>query len=337
MIYKEFKKSEFSSKPPAFSPFILLSSLGLSLFTAFKIQNKSNDSAKRKEDSFNNLTSHMASPTKRIDSIKIKEDSFNNLSNHMASTLKRIVSFIKEPDLVPTLEPQSTDKPSILFDYDNLLSTTQFDISKFDFLHIKRAYCEEFLFYLAHYYELICISDRVPAISHKEIKEIDPLGCISYKIFINDKKDLKPVNLNRDLNKLIVISNKGQSNDGSFDNSEFDSEFDSNILPINSNCDLLPLMHFFTNLHFMNVPNTQDVISSYKEKGSDFIEDFKKTQERLFNQRNLFSFGSFSKKLSEINEKKVKDYKSIKMSLTGNFDYSTVKEYSFRFLRSVFL
>ena len=106
------------------------------------------------------------------------------------------ISFLKtsifEDDTIPILEAQPLEKNTILFDFRNFLSYSRFSLSKFDFVNVKRFYCEEFLFYLAQYYELICISDGIPFLDNKKIKKIDPLNCISYKIFVNNKNKWKP-------------------------------------------------------------------------------------------------------------------------------------------------
>lgn len=245
------------------------------------------------------------------------------------------ISFIKtvafEDSSIPILEPQKVQKNSILFDYRDFLSCNKFSLSRFDLLNVKRMCCEELLFYLAHYYELICVSDGIPLISDLDLKELDPLGCISYKIFINNKKDLKPENLNRNLNDLTVISTSP---------SEFHSCFDKNILILpkfrgEKDDRLLDLVHFFTNLHFSKVTDVRSVLQSYKN--CDFFKSFKNIQERLFNQRNLFTFENFHQKLEHINQKKIDDYRQVKAKFYKPESLNMLKESAVRFMRSVFL
>lgn len=245
------------------------------------------------------------------------------------------ISFLKssifEEEAIAILEPQKNAKGTILFDYRNFLSYNKFCLSRFDFINIQRSYCEEFLFYLAHYYEVVCISDGIPLLCNREIKRIDPLNCISYKIFVKDKKEFQTINLNRSLKRLIIISTN---------ENEYNECFIDNILKLplyigKNDSNLLDLVHFFTNLHFSKVDDVRDVLFSYRN--CNFFDSFKRIQERLFNQRNLFSFGKFETKLKEVNHKKISEYHQIRGKFMKPENLNVFKDFTLRFVKCIFL
>lgn len=234
-------------------------------------------------------------------------------SNSHRDLLFGPISFIKknlqEDSSIPFLESQKKEKPTIMFDFNNFLSNNRFSWSRFDFITEKRAFCEEFLFNIAHYYEIISLSDRMATIGHSILDDLDPLGCITYRIFLNDKKLLDSNHLCRDLSKLVIISTT---------KNEFNKDFDKNIIklePYNGKKDnnLLDMMHFFINLHYMNLKDFRSTLESYKN--TDFIDSFKKIQRKLFQQRNMLSFKNFDKKINEINSNKIKEYKNVKENI----------------------
>lgn len=223
------------------------------------------------------------------------------------------ISFIKlnafEAESVPFLEPQKKEKPVILFDFNNFLSCDRFSLSRFDYLVHKRAFCEEFLFNIAHYYEIICVSDRLPSTGHSILESLDPLGCIAYRIFLRDKRMLDSAHLSRSLSQLTVISSSPD---------EFHGDFEQNIIKLpkytgNPDSTLLDLMHFFINMHYMNLKDVRSMLQSYKS--CNFIETFRTIQKKLFKQRNLLSFANFDKKVKEINLKKIEEYKHMKSKI----------------------
>ncbi|ELA42694.1 uncharacterized protein VICG_00009 [Vittaforma corneae ATCC 50505] len=247
------------------------------------------------------------------------------------------ISFIKlsvfEDESVPFLESQKKEKPVILFDFNNFLSCDKFSLARFDYLTYKRAFCEEFLFNIAYYYEIICVSDRLPSIGHNIIESLDPLSCISYRIFLRDKKMLDSRHFNRSLSKLMVVSSS---------HNEFHRDFDQNLIKLpkytgNFDSSLLDLMHFFINVHYMNLKDVRSMLQSYKN--CDFIETFKTIQRKLFNQRNLLSFGSFENKVKEINSRKIEEYKNMKAKIkkTVNNGQKSYRTFIFSVLKNMIL
>lgn len=233
--------------------------------------------------------------------------------NSLGVVLRNPLTFVRgllfDKDTVPTIPSQEKKRPVILFDASNLLYTDRFSLSRFDIATLKRSYSEEFLFNTAHHYEIISVSDASQSEGSKALNQVDPFGCISYRIFVRDKKAFRKENLNRPLAQLAVIT--------SLEN-EFHPDFERNTIRLErwtgkKDSVLLDMVHFFTNLHYMSLKDFRGTIESYR--GSDFCASFQNTLKRLFRQRNLFAQGRFMQKLEEVNERKVRDYETARRSL----------------------
>ncbi|KAM0681628.1 hypothetical protein GINT2_000141 [Glugoides intestinalis] len=227
----------------------------------------------------------------------------------LSNPLSFFKSCIVEQEAIPTLPAKKSGKPTVIFDYDHFISCDKFSFSNLDLITYKRAFCEEFLFNAAYYYELILISERSQEVGDQILKFLDPLGCISYRLYVKDKRVIDPACLNRDMSKLLVFST-GED--------EFNSKFNENLVKLpefNGKPDtgLLDLMHFLINLHFMDIKDFRETIQSYI--GKDFIKTFKSVQKKLFQQRNILSFGSFANKLEKVNLNKIEEYKNVKENI----------------------
>lgn len=246
------------------------------------------------------------------------------------------ISFIKcnilECGHPPVLEAQKKEKPVLLFDFNNFLSYDRFSFSRFDSITHKRAFCEEFLFNMAHYYEIICVSDRMAVVGDRILKLLDPLECMSYRIFLSNKRLFDSTHLNRDISKMAVISTS---------KNEFHDSFDQNLIMIDkftgkTDSSLLDLMHFFINLHYTGSNDFRDVLKSYQ--GFDFINSFKTVQKRLFKERNLFSLDSFERKLNEINKKKIEEYKIVETRFKNRSrDFNSYRSFISGIVKSILL
>jgi len=251
------------------------------------------------------------------------------------SPISFIGQSVIERERVPRLETQKKKKPVILFDFNNFLCCDRFSLSRFDFVTYKRLFCEEFLFNMAHYYEMVGVSDRSAPSGHRILQFLDPLGCIGYHVFLRDKREMDSAHLNRDLRQLTVIT----TSDG-----EFSSDFNRNLLRLpqfrvgetSTATHLTDLMHFFTNLYYMNVKDVRGVLESYRN--SDFVETFTDVQKRLFRQRNLLSFNSYDEKVKEINRRKTEEYKTAKKKIAVEAaSTSQYKEYALAVMKNILL
>lgn len=250
----------------------------------------------------------------------------------LCSPLAFIGSSLLEKDAVPTIPNQEKEKPVILLDTNNLLSCDRFSLARFDVATSKRAYAEEFLFNVAHYYEIIAVSDVYQPEGLRILDQVDPFGCISYRVFVENKRAFRKENLNRPLSRLAVVSSS---------ENEFHPDFDRNTIRLGrwsgkKDSVLLDMVHFFTNLHYMNLKDYRATIESYR--GSDFCVSFRNTLRRLFCQRNLFSQGKFQQKLEEVNERKIRDYEAAKKSLLKlKVERGGMRSLALRFLRGLIL
>lgn len=114
-----------------------------------------------------------------------------------------------------------------------------------------------------------------PVIGHIALNKIDPYGCITYRVFIDEKKRINSSNINRNLESTVFISTK---------NNEFHTDFKSNIIKLPKwNCSkdntMLDLVHFFTNFNYMNPKDVRPTLMSYNNK--NFIDNFKVIQKQL--------------------------------------------------------
>lgn len=203
------------------------------------------------------------------------------------------------------VEKNRAKRRTIIFDPCNFLYCSKFSLRRFDQMIYKRAFAEEFLFNVAHYYDILALK-QTSGISENTWKEIDPFGCITRSISAANKHALKAHDLGVKLSDLVVIS----TSEG-----EFSSDFKENTLRLdkfsgNYDEDLLGLMHFFINMHFMEIKDVRNTLLSYQN--TDFIEEFTTVQRRLFFQRNLFSLKTFENKLEEVNRRKICEYKAAK-------------------------
>ncbi|KAI4290933.1 mitochondrial import inner membrane translocase subunit TIM50 [Pancytospora philotis] len=248
------------------------------------------------------------------------------------SLAQRLVRAVFEDGAVPTIPPQAAPKPVILFDCKNLLYCEKFSFSNFNFITYRRAFCEEMLYNLVSHYELVSISEMPSARNFPLLAKLDPFGCISYRLSVGDKRAFLPCNLNRPLEKTVVVATAA---------GEYNEAFKDNTLLLprwagKGDAALLDLVHFFSNLYFMNPRDYRPTIRSYA--GAGFFEKFRAVQCRLFKQRNLFSGGAFERKLQDVNAHKAKEYAGARLGMEqmrgqepGKDRYAPL----FKFLKSV--
>jgi len=211
-------------------------------------------------------------------------------------------SIIIENDQMPRIPAQERDKPTVLLDFQHILTCNRFSLRRFDFMSYKRAYCEAFLYNLVGHYEIINISDMHSAEGTFLMDKIDPYGCISYRLFTRDKARYTMEHLNRAPERVVVLSTAPN---------EFHPSLRENTIWLpkwrgENDARLFDIMHFFNNLYFLKVHDYRPTVGSYN--GKDFFSTFRSIQKRLYNQRNLFSHIPFESKLQEVNEQKVREY-----------------------------
>lgn len=232
---------------------------------------------------------------------------FSNLSS-------TIINLLHEPkQIIPVIPAQSTTKPSFIFDLDNFIIHRTFPFSIFH-KYKKRAYTGTFLFNMAHIYDLILLTAMDPHEGRSIINQIDPYGCIDYRMFVKDKKYFKKHNLNRDIAKTIFLQVDGNEEGISED-------FSNNIIKIGKwdgkhDNKLLSLLDFCVNMHFFNVKDYRNTITSYKNK--DFFKAFDFIQRKIFKERNIFSFNvnnAYKETVKKIYDERIAAYENAKIEL----------------------
>lgn len=244
----------------------------------------------------------------------------NNFISKIFDATKYLFTF----DNIPVI-PATDKKQTLIFDVQNLCIFSKFSFSHLDFIFYKRDFCEEFLFYLYPKYELINITDRQPSTSLDIISKIDLFGCISYRLFVNNKKDIMKKHLNRDLSKCIILSTS-------------ENEYNENLM--NNNTFLLKKWNgrpdsglFDLYLFLNNISDHGDfrpLIKSYKN--IDFESKSKEAQKKFFLQQNLFSFKNFQNELKKEEARKIKEYKDINLKVNKKTNY---KSEIFHFIKNI--
>lgn len=263
---KDFRSSVYAKSIPIVTPAVIISSLSAYL---------------------------LARPEERGD---------GSLGAFKSRLIDRVRAIILQNDPMPAIPAQDKNKPTILFDFQNLLTCNRFSLRRFDFMTYKRAYCEAFLYNLIGNYEIINISDMHAAEGTFLMNEIDPYGCIAYRLFTRDKARYTIERLNRSPSRLVVLSTAWN---------EFHKSLNENTIRLpkwrgEDDAKLFDIMHFFNNLHFLKLDDYRPTLKSYD--GKDFFSAFRNVQKRLYNQRNLFSRTPFESRLQDVNERKVREY-----------------------------
>jgi mitochondrial import inner membrane translocase subunit TIM50 len=230
--------------------------------------------------------------------------------SYLKRAAERVSRLLRRDESMPVLPPQKEPKPVVLFDQDGVLSRRTFSLFDLDFLYTRRPFSDLFLFHTAHLYELVSVSGSVSSTSREVLRDIDPYGCISYKIFCGNKRLFNKSHLSgRPLERLVVLATR---------ESEYHEDFRDNVLNIggwdgSSEGRLLDLINFLYNLHFAGITDFRGTIRSYT--GKDFFTAFSAVQRRLFRSRNMFQWNTDAKyeaRVREINETRMKEYAKAK-------------------------
>ena len=237
-----------------------------------------------------------------------KTSSFvKRLSQKLINTLKH--------DNMPVLPKQEKEKPVLMFDLENILIKHRFFPLQLYFPVYKRQFSGVFLFHLAHLYEIVSTTDST---DHEKIfRQVDPYGCITYRLFLPDKKLFEPKHLNRPLEKVICLASE---------DNEYNKRFQKNVLNIGrwegkKDHKLLGLLDFLVNLYFTNTKDWRKTIYSYKEKA--FFPTFEKVHRQIFSMKHFLS-RNLDKKHKEtvdrINRERVCEYESAKVIMDENIE-----------------
>ena len=206
---------------------------------------------------------------------------------------RRAFSLVKAKD-APTLPDQQDERPVLLFDTEDILVSHGFSPLRMHFVVKKRPHAGTFLFHLAHIYEIVTVTGSE---NYQRIfEEIDPYGCISYRLFLPDKRAFGRRNLNRSLSKTVCLASK---------ENEYSRELQQNTINIGKwaradDSKLLRVLDFLVSLHFSGTADWRKTISSYRHK--DFFSAFERTSRRMFARKHLFSLGA-DKKYEKVTEK----------------------------------
>ncbi|KAM0678789.1 Mitochondrial import inner membrane translocase subunit TIM50 [Binucleata daphniae] len=271
-------------------------------------------------------------------------DDSNSVISYFRRSCNVFFSYVAKKREIPVLPKQDAIKPVIIFDVNDFLVK-----KKFSFItnnYYKRPYTNVFLFHLAHLYELILISEMNASESNNLLQKIDPFGCISYRLFLNNKNEFTSKNLNRDTKTTMYIetevSKNKQINDqinhkineqqvvnrnakASSKNNVTDdpflklSEFNKiNIDKWNGKKDdkLLILLDFFVKLKHSNMNDYKKIANLYKNK--EFTNAYNKQQKEKYRKSHIFVWNvneSYKKSKAKLNEERIKDFERAKGGL----------------------
>lgn len=240
------------------------------------------------------------------------ENNSSYLKDSLAKMSTFLVNFLNEGrQKIPIIPKQEIVKPTFVFDLDKFLIYRRFPFFNFGAIK-KRAYTGTFLFHMAHVYDLILVTKMSPYEGRGIIEQIDPYGCIGYRLFVKNKEDFRMENLNRDP-KTTIFLETGKS--------EMPVEFSRNTLKINKwkgeeDDKLLELLDFCVSLPLFNVDDFRNTLCSYQ--GRDFFRSFDTIQRRIFKEKNIFTFNinkSYETRMKRVKEERHGIYEQAKIEL----------------------
>ncbi|KAI5180603.1 mitochondrial import inner membrane translocase subunit TIM50 [Nematocida sp. AWRm80] len=186
--------------------------------------------------------------------------------NHVVNQIYRI-GF--KDNIIDPLPPLIEKKNTVFIDLEEVLLNKTWSFSDLGYKYTIRKDSHPFLFHLSNKYEVVSLSSLPPEISNQMISEVDPYGCIKYRMYIPYKNSFKIEQTNRDPKYSIRIRNTTNSPN------------DLSVGLFNSNDSLLMTLYdFLNNLQSLEQTDFRKVISSYKNKS--FFSEYSQIQNVLY-------------------------------------------------------
>lgn len=228
--------------------------------------------------------------------------------------IHKFIDTITEKQLIPTIPSTEIKKPVCIFDMDDLLITKKFSFLNLKSMIYKRPFTQTFLFHMAHFYELILLTQHDIHEGQKILNSIDPYGCIAYRVFLKDKRLFTMKNINRSTKQLINIKTEDEKlifNDHLIDNTIVIPKWKGS-----KDSRLLDLLSFCTNLAILGVPDYRNTLMSYKN--TSFFDTFDFVQKMIFKERNMFTWNydkAYKSKVDEINKERIETFEKARLEM----------------------
>lgn len=237
---------------------------------------------------------------------------WGGVGGYLRRASQRLANMLKADNL-PVLPAQENKKPVLVFDLENVLIRHTFRPLSMPFAVQKRQFSDVFLFHVAHLYEMVSITSADNY--EKIVAQLDPYGCIGYRLFLPDKTRFEPKHLNRPLENVVCLASK---------ENEYHKAFRSNELNIGSwggerDSKLLSVLDFLANLYFTNVSDWRKTVCSYR--GKDFFSTFDRVHKSIFSHKNFLALDPEKKyrtMVKRVNEDRINEFLRAKVVMDQN-------------------
>ncbi|KAI5172505.1 mitochondrial import inner membrane translocase subunit TIM50 [Nematocida sp. LUAm3] len=199
---------------------------------------------------------------------------------------------------VEKLPEQKKKKPTLIVDLEDLFFVKEWSWRDLGYHYTIREHSEVFLFHASNFYEVIGVSSLPPEIINSLLKEIDPYGSISYRIYLPNKEMKITEQINRDPNFSIRVKS-----------GHLTSESDISLRKWKGDKEdvLLDLLDFVINLQEVESSSFQKVLKTYKEK--EFHSAYKEVQSSLYpGKRSFLIFPPSEAPINQIHRTRIAEY-----------------------------
>lgn len=212
------------------------------------------------------------------------------------------------------LPPQKEKRLVAIIDIDEVLMKRKWQWSTLSFIYSPRAYADVFLFHLSGVYEIVGLSDLPPEILEKALKEIDPYGCIAYRVS-NPNKRVCPEDIGRESGQTVRVLGRAPEKD-------IDLCIQESIsVPWTEDNTLLSVLDLLLNMQGMHANEIKEVLRSYR--GRDFVSAYSSVQEEIYPRRRKWLLfpdtGHTNRIVDEVNKERVREYERVKEYMESRY------------------
>lgn len=190
------------------------------------------------------------------------------------------------PLLLPPLLPEHHYVRTLVLDLEDVLVHSDWNRQR-GWRTFKRPGAERFLEHMSQYFEVVVYTDRLQTYGEPIMERLDPKRCVAHRLYRDATNYVDGVHardlgrLNRELRKVLYVTADSKSSMLYPDNALVIRGWDR-MDPQDTT--LLDLMPFLESIVRFNMPDTRDVVRSYRqeqeESGKDPPEIFRDRMER---------------------------------------------------------
>lgn len=209
------------------------------------------------------------------------------------------ISIGKEVERLPE---QKNKKPTLLLDLEDLFFVKNWSWRDLGYRYTIREHSELFLFHASNFYEVIGVSSLPPEILNSLLKDLDPYGSISYRIYLPNKEIKLTDQINRHPDFSIRVKSGSPTSEADLSLRGWKGEKEDL---------LLDLLDFLINLQEVETSSFQRVLRTYREK--DFHREYKEVQAGLYpGRRSFLIFPPSEPPINQIHRTRIEEYQRAK-------------------------